>query len=327
MIRKKVHIVQREEAIVRSYFHLNPLLPDYSYHDDCCFSPNGETFAVISDSNMISLFKCDGCIFSSKIANKKYGCSRIRYHPVKNALYQNSSKFKNSSNSASDHAARLLDTETSGFIRYFATNGHTDQITTLTPIKNGLITSSLDQKIKFWDDSQEGSTVTIDLSHPANIAMHPNGLCMAAATLSTLYLYDTRNLDNFVSSVRINAPGDVVPHFGMLGTRLAVVGAGFAQEYNLCDLTLRSELELTMEEQIPGFAFTPDEQFLLCPTHDYSILVADAIGSQVTVLTGHHSPITSIKFSSAYHNFVSTGRECLFWTVDMQTFKDLAGSI
>ena len=80
------------------------------------------------------------------------------------------------------------------------------------------------------------------------------------------------------------------------------------------------EVEDMDTETIPGFSFTPDEQFMLIPTNDNTILVDDVRdGAQVTVLAGHKGPISSIAFSSAYHNFVSTGRECLFWTVDMAT--------
>ncbi|OHT04893.1 hypothetical protein TRFO_27505 [Tritrichomonas foetus] len=313
-------LINSEEALVRSYFHLDPLLTDYAYHDDCCFSPDGQTFAVVSNSNVISFFKCDGCKYENKIANKKYGCSKVCYHQdkSKNALYLNS---KNENN---DHAARLLNIQQQGFIRYFSNGGHSAPITSLCPTSNGLITSSQDRTIKFWDDSTERSTTTLEVNHPANIALHPNGLCMAVTTDSALYIYDTRNLDKYVANIKISAKGDKTPYFGMRGTKLAIVGDDFAQEYNMSDLSYMFSLDMTMSKQTPGFAFTPDEEFLLIPTNDYSILVADTgEGSQVTVLSGHRGSINSISFSSAFHNFVSVGRECLYWTIDIPTYNML----
>lgn len=316
--------IQPEEAIVRSYFHLDPILTEYSYHQDSSFSPDGLSFAVISNANMISLYRCDGCRFESKIPNKKYGSTRLCYHLSKNAIYLNSH------NEINDHAARLLNVQQQSFIRYFTANGHTAPITSLCSRSNGVITASQDRTIKIWDDSTDKCTTTLEVSSPANIALHPNGLCLAVTTDSFLYIYDMRNLDSAVLTNKLHnnndhPKGDFIPHFGMKGTKLAVVGPEYAQIYFMKDLSHFS-LDHTMRKDTPGFAFTPDEDFLLIPTTDYSILVADAqSGSQVTILTGHKNPVSSISFSSAYHNFVSTGEECLFWTVDMPTYKLLTG--
>lgn len=318
---KNIHSpIQPEEAIVRSYFHLDPILSEYSYHQDCSFSPDGSNFAVISNANMISLYKCDGCRFESRIPNKKYGSTRLCYHLTKNAIYLNSH------NEINDHAARLLNIQQQSFIRYFTANGHTAPITSLCARPNGLITASQDRTIKIWDDSAEKCTTTLEVNSPANIALHPNGLCLSVSTDCALYIYDIRNLDAAVRTTKLKTNGEVTPHFGMKGTKLALVGPDFAQVYCMKDLSLLCSPDLTMGKTTPGCAFTPDEDFLLIPTNDYSILVADAKqGSQVTVLTGHTNPVSSISFSSAYHNFVSTGSECLFWTVDMQTYKLLIG--
>lgn len=307
-----------EEAIVRSYFHLDPILTEYSYHQDCSFSPDGLSLAVISNANTISLFKCDGCKFESKIPNKKYGSTKLCYHHSKNAIYLNSH------NEINDHAARLLNIQQQSFIRYFSANGHAAPITSLCSRPNGVITSSQDRTIKIWDDSTDKCTTTLEVSSPANIALHPNGLCLAVTTDNALYIYDMRNLDSAVRTTKLSTNGNVMPHFGMKGTKLGIVGPEYAEVYSMKDLTSLYSLRMTMRKETPGFAFTPDEEFFLIPTEDYSILVADAHeGNQVTILTGHGSPVSSISFSSAYHNFVSTGAECLFWTVDMQTYRFL----
>ena len=310
---QKVQRYSREDAIVRSYFHINPLLPDYQSHQDCCFTPDGQMFAVNSDTKMISFFKTDGCVYTDQIANKKYGSSIIKFHHQKNALYLNSF------NKLNDHSARLLDIKTSGFIRYFT--GHTDHITSIATTQNGIITASLDSMIKLWDDSQTKCVANLKFGHPANVALHPNGNCFAAATESTLYLYDIRNLDAHIISCKIKASSGVRPYFGMMGTKIGLAGPGFTAVHNLTDLKPILEVDLTMQDGIPGFAFTPDEQFILIPTNNYSILVSNFKGHKVTALPGHNSPVTSISFSSAFHNFVSTGKECLFWTVDRKTFE------
>jgi hypothetical protein len=61
------------------------------------------------------------------------------------------------------------------------------------------------------------------------------------------------------------------------------------------------------------------------PTNENDILVADSLGTQLTVLSGHEGPIVGIAMSSAFHNFVSVGDKCLFWTVDLPTFNSLMG--
>lgn len=312
--------LQPEEAVVRSYFHLSPILSEYSYHDDCCFSPDGQVVAVNSNSNMISLYRCDGCQFECKIPNKKYGSSKMTFHNSKQAIYINSH------NDINDHSARLLNVQNQSFIRYFSANGHTASITSLCAKPNGVITASQDRTIKVWDDSQEKCVLTLEVNRPPNVALHPNGLCLTVTTDQALYLYDIRNLDSVVSTLNMVTNTDVMPYFGMLGTKLAIVGPEFAQIYNASDLKFLCNLDMTMGKQIPGFSFTPDEEFAVIPSSDYSILVADATtGSQVTVLSGHKTPVTSIAFSSAYFTFVSTAAECLFWTVDMPTYHCLIG--
>lgn len=313
------------EAIVRSYFILSQILTDFDYHDNSCFTPDGQVFAVISNSDMISLFKCDGCDLLTQIANKKYGCTLSQFHLHNNFMYINSWNEKN------DHAARLLDIKTQGFIRYFSSDGHTDHITSLIANNNGLITSGFDTTIKFWDDNQEQCITTIQMGSncPANISLHPNGICLAATTQNALYIYDIRNLDNVVASKRIDTPNsNLRPQFGMVGNNLFVIGDDFAASYDLTDLSQKYSIPLVMQEgMIPGFSYTHDEQFMLVPTNDFSILIADSLtGSQATVLSGHNSPITSISFSSAYYNFVSTSQECLFWTVDVPTYNLLLNS-
>ena len=314
--------LDHEEAVVRSYFHIPAILTDYKYHDSVSFSPDGQFFAVISESNDISIVKTDGCEIRSKIQNRKYHCSKGVFHLTKNLVYLNS---KNDSTHEKDCAARLLniEKEPAGFDRYFC--GHTGQITSLAATHNGVITASIDRTIKWWSDSEERCISTIKCDWASNIALHPNGKCLAVASPSQILLYDLRNVSaGPVVSQRVSADSEIMPHFGMHGKYLVAVGKRFVRGYRLQDLSRCVALDDTDDSGIPGFSFTPDELFMLVPTNDHAILVADVkTGSQVTVLSGHDSPISSIACSSAYHNFVSTGRECLFWTVDMATYNSL----
>ena len=311
-----------DEAVVRSYFHIPAILSDYQYHDSVSFSPDGQFFAVISDSNDISIVKTDGCSIRAKIQNRKYHCSKSAFHLTKNLVYLNS---KNDSTNEKDCAARLLniEKEPAGFDRYFC--GHTGQITSLAATQNGVITAAMDRTIRWWNDSEERCVATIPCDLASNVALHPNGKCLAVASPAQLSLHDLRNLTaGPVASTRIGTDSEVMPHFGLYGKFVAAVGKRFVRAYRLEELSRCVSLENTDDTSIPGFSFTPDEQFMLVPTGDHSILVADVkTGSQVTVLSGHDSPISSIAVSSAYHNFVSTGRVCLFWTVDMTTYKSL----
>jgi WD40 repeat protein len=304
-----------EEIILRSYFHIDPLLDDYLDHDDVCFSPGGHAFAVISCSNNISVYRTDGCKFLTKIPNQKYRCTKACYHRTKNALFLNSFHQQ-------DHAARLVDVDTKTFIRYFS--GQTGQITSLGVAPKFLLTASVDQTVCVWDESQEGRVNTIQTAEPSNVAVHPNGVCVAIASSSLLSLYDMRNLSGPVLSTRTACPAEVVPHFGMRGRAVMLVGKGFCAQFHLSSLTKQFKIDGVAEDRIPGFAYSPDESFCLVPAKDSAIVVCDTDkGGLVTVLSGHNSTAAAVDFSSAFHNFVSAGKECLFWTVDMATYNAL----
>lgn len=303
------------EALVRSYFPLEPLLQKYTYHNDCCFSPDGDHFAVISETSYVTIFQCESCFLKSTIPNKKYHATKSCFHNSKFKLYLNSY--------GTDHAARLLNLEKSCFDRYF--QGHTDQITSLTPTVNGVITASKDNTIQVWADNHEKSVAKITTTSNSNIALHPNQKCLAVTSENSLMLYDFRNLEaGSVSSTRISPNGEYVPHFGMHGKYVMVIGKNFAREYGLNDLRVKVSIEDTCVNEIPGCSFDPEEHFIFVATKDNDILVGDTEKeSQVTVLSGHTSDITAIAFSSHYHNFVSVSKECLFWTVDVPTFETL----
>jgi WD40 repeat protein len=313
-----VHSQIKEETIMRSYAHIPPLLTkeEYKGHDDVCFCRDGEHFIVISDSANLSLFKTDGCSFVAKIPNKKYGCSRCCFHPLKQEVYVNSKIH------VTDHDARLISIREQRFVRYFS--GHAAHITTLAAWPSGMVTASRDRTVRFWDENKQESVAVLEYVSAPNVAIHPNGHCVAIACASSLSLHDLRNLSGGpVISTKLGLQTDVIPYFGFLGKSLMLVGQGIATEYNLTDLSVKlQKVEGIDGRGMPGFCYSGTEDFLLVPTGDNDILVADAgSGSQVTVLSGHESPVARIAMSSAYHSFVSVGKECLFWTVDVQTFN------
>lgn len=302
--------------MIRSYFHLPPLLPDHLYHDDVCFSSDGSLFAVTSNSTVISLFKTDGCQFQRTIQNKKYGSTRSAFHPKHGTmLYLNSGPD-------SDHSARLLDAQIGSFTRYFT--GHGAPITSLAALGASLITAGLDRKVCVWDEAHKGPVSTIATRQPSNVALHPNGRCLAVASAGFLSLYDMRNLAAAVRTERINASADVAPHFGMRGKGLLVGGRGFAAEYCLTDLSVIARIDDVQEDAMPGLSYAPDESFFCVPAKDNTIVVYDSSdGELVTVLAGHDSSVNAIAFCPAFHNLVSTGQRCLFWTVDRGTYYAL----
>jgi WD40 repeat protein len=310
------HVSREEDAVIRSYFHLPPILPDHLYHDDVCFSADGSYFAVTSNSTVISLFKTDGCQGQSTIPNKKYGSTRSTFHPKHGTmLYLNSGPD-------SDHSARLLDMQVGSFTRYF--KDHTAPITSLAAHGTTLITASLDRKVHVWDELQKAPVSTISPRQPSNVALHPNGRCLALASSGSLSLYDMRNLAAAVRTERTNANTDVTAHFGMRGKGLLVAGRGFAAEYCLTDLSVIVEIADVQDDTMPGLAYGPDESFFCVPAKDNTIVVYDsADGELVTVLAGHDSAVSTIAFCPAFHNLVSAGQRCLFWTVDRGTYYAL----
>jgi WD40 repeat protein len=310
------HQCQQQEAVLRSFFHMSPVLENYLYHDDISFSPNGTTFVVIAGSQDIALFHTEGCRALDVIANRKYRCTHCSFHPTKNLLYVNSK-------SQTDHAARLVNIETHGFDRYFI--GHTGQITSLAPISSGLITSSEDRSVRIWDESQKNPVFKLDLEIASNIAVHPNGNCLAVASPTQFDLFDIRKMDSGrVTGTRLGYDTELFPHFGMRGRTVCLVGKGIANEYNLSDLSIILAIESVGRERVPGFCYSPDEAFLLVGTQENSIVVVNAEkGTLVTVLAGHETPISAISYSPAFHHLVSTANDCLFWTVDMSTYNSL----
>jgi WD40 repeat protein len=103
-----------------------------------------------------------------------------------------------------------------------------------------------------------------------------------------------------------------------------LVGKGFCSQFHLSSLTRQFKVDDVADDRTPGFAYSPDESFCLVPAKDNAIIVCDTDkGGVVTVLSGHHSTVGAIKFSAAFHNFVSAGKECLFWTVDVATYNAL----
>jgi WD40 repeat protein len=310
------HIAREEDAIIRSYFHLPPLLPDYLYHDDVCFSYDGELFAVTSNSTILSIFKTDGCQFERTIQNKKYGNTKSVFHPKQsNKLYLNSGPNF-------DHAARLLDIQTGSFIRYFGGDGL--HITSLAASGSLLVTASADRNVRIWDEVQKSATGIIQTREASNAAMHPNGRCLAVGSASTLALYDMRNLAAPVRSERIEATADSGPHFGMRGKGLLFSGRGYAGEYCLTDLSIIAPVRDVQDDCAAPATYSPDESFFCVPARDNTIVVYDsADGAVMTVLAGHESSVNAIAFCPSFHNLVSVGQSCLFWTIDRGTFYAL----
>jgi WD40 repeat protein len=313
---RHLRIACEADAVIRSYFPIPALLTDYAYHDDVCFSSDGECFAVTSNSTVISIFKTDGCQFQRTIQNKKYGSTKSIFHPKEShRLYLNSGP-------ESDHSARLLDIQSGSFSRYFV--GHSSPITSLAAFGSSLITSSTDKTVRVWDEAQKNPTTTMQTRVPSNIALHPNGRCLAVVSPLSIALHDMRNLSAPVLTERIDAGTELMPRFGMRGKGLLVGGRGYAAEYCLTDLSTIATIPDVQEDRAP-VVYTQDESFFCVPTRDGTIVACDSRnGDAVTVLAGHESAVNGIAFSSSFHSFVSAGQgSCLFWTVDRGTYYAL----
>ena len=302
------------EALIRSYFHLDPLLSSCHYHDDVCFSRDGRNFAVVSDSFLITLFGCEFCDQLGQITNKKFGNTKAIYH------YFNDDLYVNSCNKINDFAARIVNIRSQAFAREFI--GHTAPITSLCAVMNGVITASQDKTVKIWDDKQEKYAISIDTGSNPNVALHPNGNCLAVTTNNDVNIYDIRKIDKVVANSSFDDIGNnKFTMFGLKGNRFVLYDLQLIQEYEMPNLNILFSFSPNMQKTLPLCCLTPDEDFLLFPNNDYSLIVLDSKGNHITVLSGHNAPINNIAFSPLFNNFVSVGKECLYWTIDITTYS------
>lgn len=311
--------ISREEAALRSYFPAMKLLPDKQYHNDVAFRQTGEHFAVISEYNVISLFDCSTCNLVKAINNYKYKCSKCLFHPDSVRIILNSYH-------ETDHKARLLNVETDGFDMYY--NGPNGQINSMAVSESCLFTASEDEQLHVFDVKTAEIIKRINCPRDTQIAVHPNGRCIVLTDSNSISLYDVRNLDSYVCSVPVSPGCKITPHFGEVGSHLIVTGSKFAKLYSLRDLSEYKSYPQSEDENFTtGVAFTPDEKYVLIGSSDFSIVAYDVPHyrkepqtPEKTVLTGHMSEVKGIACSNKYFNIVSFGDDCLYWSVDYDSY-------
>ena len=190
-----------------------------------------------------------------------------------------------------------------------------------------LITSSKDKNIRLHDVATGKTVSSFSLNQPSDVALHPNGLCLAVSNQSKIQLYDIRVIDKGnVCSVNVNLPCPVKPVFGPQGTCLLISGTKYLRTLSLKDLDLihrydREELTFT-----GGFSITPDEQFILAATNQNKILALETNlngKAQERAVFSCNSEVTGIACSTKYANFVTVGPECTFWSVDTHILNSL----
>lgn len=331
-----------EEWNLKSFYCSNKIVTDADTHEWCSFSHDGEYFSVISNSDTINIFRCDGCSLLYQRQNKKYKSTICEFHKENNHLMYINSQ-------GASLSAKLLDVHEYSFVRYFPSKAQSNQqyITLLKPMNRGLITSHSDGSIHLWDDNAEDKIGELIVEPYPSFDIHPSGICLAVTTSKYLRIYDLRNTESAVAKIRlVNIGGELKTYFGPIGNKLMILGKGIFQQFNTYNMSLNfssdgidtDSLGLGFEQH-PAFAYTQDENFFLLSNKDSKILAFDSsfehrpyrsrvnqslrslltYSNLISVYSGHNSSINRICFSPKYQNFVSTGNECLFWSVDQNS--------
>lgn len=133
---------------------------------------------------MITIYDTLKCTISNEIQNYKYKCTKSLFDLEQNRIFVNSF---NETNQEIQHQARLIDIESNAFLMYYP--GPKAQITSLCCTPKILFTSSKDTLIRLHDISNGQTLATFSLAHVStDIALHPNGFCLAAANAEKIAL-------------------------------------------------------------------------------------------------------------------------------------------
>ena len=308
--------IPKEEALVKSYYPDHELTDKFQYYDDVVFNQEGTQFAIISEKKMITLFDTLKATQLCEIKNYKYKCTKVLFAPEDKGIFVNSF---NETDNEDQHKARLLDVTSNQFIMYYP--GPTGHITSMCCTSNILFTSSKDSSIRLHDISTGKTVSSINPGVPSDIALHPNGLCLAVSNDSKVQLYDVRAIDKgSVCSVTINLPFPVKPVFGPIGASLIVAGPEYMRLLSLVDLELIHIYDKDHLTFTGAVSFTPDEKFVLAATDNQKIIAFETnINDKAFPRSVYtcDSSVTGIGFSKKYTNFVTVGEKCTYWSVDM----------
>ena len=313
--------IPKEEALVKSYFPDHDPIGKFQYYDDVVFNKEGTQFAVISEKKMIHVFDTLKCVQLFEIKNYKYKCTKVLFAPEdNNGIFVNSF---NETENEDQHKARLLDVTSNKFIMYYP--GPTGHITSMCCTSKVLLTSSKDAQIRLHDISTGKTISSISPGIPSDIALHPNGLCLAVSNNAKVQLYDVRAIDKgAVCSVTVNLPFPVKPVFGPIGTCLLVAGQEYMRLLSLVDLGLLHIYDKDNSVYTGGVSITPDEKFVLAATDNKKIIAYETNLNDKAVprsVYACEAPVTGIAFSKKYANFVTVGEKCTYWSVDMDTLS------
>lgn len=334
---------------MKSFYCSNRILTDFTTHDWCSFSHDGEFFSVISNSDTINIFQCERCSLLYQRQNKKYRSTICEFHKGNSHLMYINSQ-------GTSLCAKLLDVHEYSFVRYFPSKPQSDQqyITSLKPTARGLITSHRNGILHLWDESADDKIGEIMVEPNPSFDIHPNGICIAVTTSKYLRLFDLRNTQQPAAKINLhNIGGELKTCFGPIGRKLLILGKGNFQQFNTSNMTLsfssdgfNTKLLDLIFDQYPAFAYTQDENFLLLSNKNSDILAFDSsfdrkpyrshtkqplrnllpYSNLIAIYSGHKSSINRICFSPKYQNFVSVGNECLFWSVDNESLTSFQNS-
>ena len=175
--------------------------------------------------------------------------------------------------------------------------GHT-HVLSMEFIANGLVTSSLDGKLQFWDAASGVSRLISDKSGwITNLAFSSDGSLLAVSDwYGVLGLWDmvTGNLTG--SQIGHNRPVTSVA-FSPDGARLASGGEdGVIWVWNVKSNTL--DKVMVGRGRVSGVAFSPDGKLLASSSFDKTVRLWDTTtAQQVAVLEGHESLVRCVAFS------------------------------
>jgi len=155
------------------------------------FSRDGALIVTSSDDESINVYNADSGMSQTKVFNKKYGCSHVRFTRTLNQ------HVLLASNNDWDYSLRYLNVTENSYLRYYT--AHRDRVVALSlnPSDDSIfLSASLDDTVRLWDLRTATCQGWVKrYGHPA-AAFDPAGLIFATASANnTVCLYDRRNFD------------------------------------------------------------------------------------------------------------------------------------
>lgn len=271
------------------------------------FFHDGSMLVTSSDDESIRLYNCMEGKLQKLVYSRKYGACHVRF------THHQLSIICASRNTTSDHALRYLSLHDNQFLRYF--NGHTAPVTALemSPKEDLFVSASRDSTVRLWDLRQEGALGVLPVPNhsPPAVSFDPEGLIFATAmsdqSARAVRLYDMRSYGKGpFATFQLSGAPVVFHHLSFSNDGKTILLPSTSDAIELIDAfdgnplaTYRGHANssgLMLEA-----SFTPDGQFVLSGSEDGTVHVWHAAtGREVTVMQGHNSPVTCVRWSPTH---------------------------